>query len=183
MAVSPATYERLALEDDDTKWELVCGKLRAKPPMTSAHNSLNRWLHFELQRQLPFTDFEVSQESARVRLSNGNHYVPDLAVIPHGLVVPRLADRSLEAYLEPLPLVVEVWSKSTGDYDVEEKIVEYRLRGDLEIWRIHPYEKTLTSWVRNSDGSYAERLHRAGSIRCAALPNVTVDLDALFGLL
>ncbi len=36
MAVSYATYERLALEDSDTQWELVRGKLRERPPMSQA---------------------------------------------------------------------------------------------------------------------------------------------------
>ncbi|MGH2610849.1 MAG: Uma2 family endonuclease [Tepidiformaceae bacterium] len=183
MAVSPATYEQLALEDDDTKWELVCGQLRAKPPMTHAHNSVARWLQFQLQAQLPFERFEVSQDSTRVLLPNGTYYVPDVVVIPHHLVAARIPDRQLEAYREPLPLIVEVWSRTTGSYDVETKLADYQARGDLEIWRIHPYEKTLTTWVRQPDGNYAERLYSDGFVRCPALPGVRIDLDALFALI
>jgi Uma2 family endonuclease len=182
MAVSPATYERLALEDDDTKWELVCGKLRAKPPMTHAHNSLTRWLQFQLQSQLPFSEFEVSQDSTRVLLPNGTYYIPDLVVIPHNLVSTRIAERNLEAYHEPLPLVVEVWSKSTGSYDVETKLAEYKARGDREIWRIHPYERSLTSWVLKADGEYHEATYRAGTVACSALP-ATIALETLFSFL
>jgi Uma2 family endonuclease len=86
----------------------------------------------------------------------------------------------LEVYAEPLPLVVEVWSPSTGDYDVDGKLPEYQQRGDLEIWRIHPYERTLTRWVRRPDGSYSESVQRGGTVAPAALPGVTIDLDALF---
>ena len=68
----------------------------------------------------------------------------------------------LEVYDQPLPLVVEVWSRSTGDYDVEEKLAVYQQRGDLEIWRIHPYERTLTAWRRLPDGSYEETIHQRG---------------------
>jgi Uma2 family endonuclease len=50
----------------------------------------------------------------------------------------RLRGDELELYVEPLPLVVEVWSPSTGQYDVDEKLPEYQRRGDLEIWRFHP---------------------------------------------
>jgi Uma2 family endonuclease len=179
MAVSPATYERLALEDDDTKWELVCGKLRAKPPMTHAHNSLARWLQFQLQAQLPFEQFEVSQDSTRVLVPNGTYYIPDLVVIPHELVAARIPQRELEAYKEPMPLVVEVWSRSTGGYDVDTKLAEYQARGDWEIWRIHPYDKTLTSWVRGPEGTYTESSCSDGSIRCAALTGVVIDLATL----
>jgi Uma2 family endonuclease len=79
-----------------------------------------------------------------------------------------------------MPLVVEVWSRSTGRYDVEEKLREYQERGDLEIWRIHPYERTLIVWQRRSDGSYRDTRYRDGEVRPAFLPNVTVTLETLF---
>ena len=86
----------------------------------------------------------------------------------------------LEAYTDPLPLVVEVWSPSTGDYDVETKLGEYRRRGDLEIWLLHPYSHSLTAWVRQPDGSYVEVHYTGGTVQPAALPGVTIDLDARF---
>ena len=79
-----------------------------------------------------------------------------------------------------MPLVVEVWSPSTGQSDIEEKLREYQQRGDLEIWRIHPYERTLTAWRRQPDGSYTETLYRGGIIEPAAIPNVRIDIDRLF---
>ena len=86
----------------------------------------------------------------------------------------------LAIFSDPLPLVIEVWSPSTGDYDVDAKLPVYQQRGDLEIWRIHPYDQTLTSWRRQPDGSYQETLHRGGSISPVALPAVTIDLGTLF---
>jgi Uma2 family endonuclease len=56
----------------------------------------------------------------------------------------------------------------------------YQQRGDLEIWRIHPYERTLTSWIRQADGSYLETTDREGVIHPVALPSVTIDIDELF---
>jgi Uma2 family endonuclease len=87
---------------------------------------------------------------------------------------------SLDAYSEPLPLVVEIWSPSTGDYDINQKLPGYQQRGDLEIWRIHPYERTLTVWRRQPTGAYAETVYRGGVVPVASLPGVTIDLDALF---
>ena len=87
---------------------------------------------------------------------------------------------TVEVYPEPLPLVVEVWPPSTGRLDVNEKLPEYQRRGDLEIWLLHPYERTLTVWRRQADGSYAETVQRGGSVRPVALPGVVIDLDALF---
>jgi Uma2 family endonuclease len=76
--------------------------------------------------------------------------------------------------------VVEVWSPSTGDYDVDAKLPVYQQRGDLEIWRIHPYERTLTAWRRQPNGSYQETIHREGVVKPAALPGVAIDLGPLF---
>jgi len=85
----------------------------------------------------------------------------------------------LEVYDALLPLVVEVWSAATGDFDVASKVPEYQARGDEEIWRIQPFERTLTSWVRQGDGSYRLVLHPHGSVRATFLPWV-VDLAVLF---
>ncbi len=88
---------------------------------------------------------------------------------------------ALELYDEPMPLVVEIWSPSTGAYDVDTKLIEYQRRGDLEIWRIHPYERTLIAWRRQADGTYTETIYTSGLVQAAFLPNVTIDLDSLFG--
>ena len=56
----------------------------------------------------------------------------------------------------------------------------YQQRGDLEIWRIHPYECTLTTWRRLPDGSYEEAVHSEGVVIPTALPGVVIDLAMLF---
>jgi hypothetical protein len=40
MSISEATYERVALEDPAGQWELVRGRLRSKPAMTTERNSV-----------------------------------------------------------------------------------------------------------------------------------------------
>ena len=81
--------------------------------------------------------------------------------------------------------MVEVWSRSTGAYDVETKLQGYRERGDAEIWLIQPYERTLTAWRRQPDGSYAEETYRDGRggrfvpSPGVPFPGVVIDLDAL----
>lgn len=63
---------------------------------------------------------------------------------------------------------------------MEEKLREYQRRGDTEIWRIHPYERTLTAWCRQPDGTYTETVQRSGTVQPAALPGVGIELDRLF---
>lgn len=179
MPVSEETFQQLALEDPN-QWELHCGSLRRKPAMTVEHNDLGRLLFLRLAQQLDERQFTVSFNAGHVRRSAENYYIPDVFVMPMEHLRPQRGTRRLEVYVDPLPLVVEVWSPSTGDFDVDSKLPEYQRRGDVEIWRLHPYEHTLTVWRRQPDGSYTENLVRNGTVQPVALPNVTIDLDALF---
>jgi Uma2 family endonuclease len=181
MPVSDATYEQLALEDPEGRWELDCGRLRQKPAMTTEHEDVIGNLNRALIRQLDDQEF-ITRPNSRLRRRAGSYYIPDLFVVPRALARRHREDqpRTLDVYEQPLPLVVEVWSPSTGRYDVRRKVAEYRRRGDAEIWLIHPYERTLTAWQRQPDGSYTRSIHRGGTIQPAALPTVTITIERLF---
>src|SRR5438552_19137947 len=148
--------------------------------MTANHILTMSRLCRQLYRQLDENEFDVRADFGTVRRSSQSYYIPDVYVVPLDQVQAQLGTGRLEVFTVPLPLVVEVWSPSTGDYDVESKLPEYQARGDLEIWRIHPYERTLTAWVRRTDGSYAVSQYSGGVVRPAALPGVSIDLDTLF---
>jgi Uma2 family endonuclease len=182
MVVSAKTYEQVALEDPNGQWELDRGCMRQKPGMTADHNLLMQALTAALMAQLDRAAFLVYMNTIRLRISTGSFYIPDVTVVPRALVQRERAgsSRRLEVYAEPVPLVVEVWSPATGDYDVETKLREYQQRGDAEIWRIHPYERVLTAWRRQGDGRYAETPYRQGTVPIESLPGVRIDLDALF---
>ena len=182
MLVDDETYERIALERRGEQWELVCGRLRRKPVMTIDHNEIARRLVRRLVPLLSEREYSIAEGTARLRISTGTYYVPDLCVIPRSLVERARRERPtrLEVHEDPVPLVVEVWSPSTGEYDVEQKLREYQWRGDAEIWRIHPYDRALTAWRRQPDGTYTESLYTGGAVQPVALPNVTIDLDTLF---
>jgi Uma2 family endonuclease len=184
MPISEETYERVALEDSDGKWELHCGRLRSKPGMTARHNYIGDRLAFRLQQQLPLDQYRVSGDRAHVRISETRTYIPDVAVIPIPLVerMEREQPTQLEVHREPLPLVVEVWSPSTGTEDLTEKLPGYQQRGDAEIWLLRAQERTLRAYVRQPDGTYIEHVYHGGLVRPAALPNVAIDLDELFAL-
>jgi Uma2 family endonuclease len=179
MPVSEKTYKAVALEDPEGHWELHCGVLRRKPGMSFEHSHLIIELFLALTQQLDRQAFAVRPNLGRVRRSSESYYIPDVYVVPIDLVREGRSQRpnALEVYVDPLPLIVEVWSPSTGEYDVESKVPEYQRRGDLEIWRIHPYEHTLTAWRRQPDGSYTERLYTGGAVRPLSLAGVTIDLD------
>ena len=179
--MSEQEYLEYALSQPDGRWELHDGVLVEKPGMSWKHGQIPAFLAYLLLSQLDLDQFRVVTE-LRIRRPAATVFLPDLMVVPtaYGQDIADLP--ILAVFSDPLPLVVEVWSPSTGDYDVDAKIPVYQQRGDLEIWRIHPYERTLTRWVRRPDGSYAESVHRGGTIALAALPGVTVDLDRLFAI-
>ena len=179
MAVSARTFEQVALEEPN-QWELHRGDLRRKPAMTADHNEITWRLAFALMRQIDQERFTVRANMGHVRSSSESYFIPDVYVVPLELLRALRGQSTLEVYAAPLPLVVEVWSPSTGNYDIGSKFPEYRRRGDLEIWRIHPSERTLTAWVRQPDGTYAESLYVDGTVHPAAFPGIEIDLDALF---
>lgn len=181
MPVTEETYLRLVQEDPDTKWELHCGRLQSKPAMTFEHRQLAWVLGFRLQQQLPRESFVVRVEAGHVRRSETEHFIPNVMVFPREMAARLFSvPGTVEVFTEPLPLVVEVWSPSTGTYDVTDKLPEYQRRGDREIWLIHPYRRTLSSWTRQADGSYTEQVYQGGPVRPSALAGVMIDLDALF---
>jgi Uma2 family endonuclease len=103
-----------------------------------------------------------------------------VVVIPVAFIRPHLSDPdAFNAFTKPLPLVVEIWSRSTGDYDISAKLPVYRARGDQEIWFLHPYERTLTAERRQPDGTYAVEHYTGGIVPIHSLPGVTIDLDTL----
>lgn len=174
-------YRALALTDAGRLTELWDGEPREKPTMSIDHGWTISKLGYDLMRQLDWGRHQVRINHGRVRRTERNYFIPDVMVVPVAFVHELGDPRSLDAYDRALPLVAEVWSPSTGAYDVGEKLAEYRRRGDEEIWYLHPIQRTLTAWRRRADGRYEATTYREGVVRPASLPVVAVDLEVLFG--
>jgi Uma2 family endonuclease len=180
MPISEQTFRQVALEDPEGHWELDCGKLRQKPDMSARHNDVMVYIGGQLIAQLDRRQFRVRVNSGHVARRPASYYIPDVEVIPTALFRAQEESHDLETYEEPLPFVVEVWSPSTGQYDVDSKLPEYQRRGDLEIWRVHPYDRSVRAWIRQADGSYVERLYSGGIAELSALSGIAINIDALF---
>jgi Uma2 family endonuclease len=178
--ISEQAYRELALNEPDRYWELWDGALVEKPQMSMRHNAVAAYLGAALIGQLDRGEYRVTINGDRARISSRSHYIPDVMVIP-AAYQERLEDDpwALGTYADPLPLVVEVWSPSTGRYDLTGKLEAYRARGDLEVWLIHPVDGTLTAWRKQPDGNYAEAVFRGGIVPVASLPGVAIDPNAL----
>jgi Uma2 family endonuclease len=180
--ITEEEYIQLVQASPDRQLELYDGEVREKPGVSLEHSEIFFLLGHQFVRQLDRRQFVVLGES-RVRRIPGSIFVPDIMVVPAERAEEfRDQPGRLAIFRDPLPLVIEIWSRSTGSYDVNIKIPEYQRRGDLEIWRVHPYQQTITVWRRQLDGSYDETVHHEGTIEPVALPNVTVSLDELFGI-
>lgn len=181
MAVTTKTYGQVALEEPTAGWELFRGALRRKPPMTMERYDLAFELAFAIRSQVSHADYHVRCDQSRLR-SGSSYLIPDVFVVPASLV-DQFRGRSdvLEAYAEPLPFVAEVWSPSTGEYDVTAKLAAYQERGDSEVWLLNPYDRAITAWVRKPDGAYAASDHTGGRVALSAIAGVVIDLDRLFG--
>jgi Uma2 family endonuclease len=180
-ALTLSEIESLMLSEQGRFVELHRGQLREKPSMSESHNIVIWRLVDQLVPQLDRDRYQLRFNLGRVRRAEETYYIPDLYVIPViGLDSIRDRPYRLEVFDQPLPLIVEAWSRSTGDYDVDEKLPEYMTRGDREIWRPHPFEFTLTTWRRQPNGKYIDTVYRTGTIEPIALPGVVIDIDALF---
>src|ERR1700726_3746567 len=93
MPVSEETDGGVALEDPEGQWELSCGRLRSKPGMATEHNYAQYELADCLGRQLDHAVYIVSQNAARLRISTGSFYIPDLCVVPRDAQRRLLAER------------------------------------------------------------------------------------------
>jgi len=149
--------------------------------MSVEHGDVMMHLAALLHNQLDRSEYRVRAGHARLRRSADTYYVPDVDVIPTAFEQSLREDPgSLDAYAVPLPLVVAIWSPSTRGFDINEKLPDYQRRGDLEIWLIHPYERTLIAWQRRPEGVYTESIYRGGIVHRESLPGVAIDLEALF---
>ena len=179
--LSEAAYEQVVRSGPDGAWELHDGRLVEKPGMTWEHGRIAALISHFLQLQLDLKTYEVRINEGRVRKPSDTIYIPDVLVVPTAYGEPfRNRPGTLAIFADPLPLVIEVWAASTGEYDIDAKLPVYQQRGDQEIWLVHPYEGTLTAWRRQADGSYEAVVYRDGVVRPVALPEVAITLAALF---
>ena len=179
--VNEAEYRRLALADRHGQLELYRGQLRENTEMSATHDYAIVYLTEQLLQQLSRMEFTLSIGHARLRVSPDTYYVPDIVVIPAALErALRAQPNALSAYTDPLPLVIEIWSSSTGSYDIRVKLADYQQRGDLEIWFVHPTQRTLRAWRRQPDGSYDETVYHGGIASAASLPQLAIDFDDFF---
>jgi Uma2 family endonuclease len=177
--ITEQEFRELALSDEDGFWELWDGVPVEKPLMSVQHNAVGTYMAVGLANQLDRHQYRVTVQGDRARISPRSFYIPDVMVIPVAYQAP-LDPHDLGIYADPLLFVAEVWSPSTGRYDIIAKLPRYRERGDLEFWYVDPHERTATVWRKQADGTYTKDVYTGGIVPVMSLPGVTIDLDDLF---
>jgi Uma2 family endonuclease len=182
MVMSEQEYLDLVLREPNAGWELIDGCPRREQDVTTEHGDVMHTLYDLLIAQLYGQPYVVRMNWARARRSERRFFLPDVCVIPTDVARGARQTRGrVEYYDAPLALVVEVWSRSTGDFDLAVKLPTYQERGDREIWFVHPYERWLRAWRRQPDGRYVETRYDGDVVvEPAALAGVRVELARLF---
>jgi Uma2 family endonuclease len=181
VTLSREQFEQLVLDDPDRPWEIIRGQLREKPAMSFAHNDGASELGYLLRSQLDRRDYLVRVNLSRLFNPLDTYVIPDVVVIPVPITAwCRKRPLSVEIYPDPVPLLAEFLSPSTGKYDVEGKLEAYKERGDREIWIFDPDNRFLTAWRRREDGGYDSLVIHEGNLSPIALPWVVISLDDVF---
>ena len=114
--MSEQEYEAFVLSGVEGLWELHDGVLVEKPGMS--------WKHLDIVTELVLSSESTRSHQVpvfaegRVRRPTDTIFLPDVMVLPAAIRPGHQDDPGLAIFSEPLILVVEVWSQSTGDYDL-----------------------------------------------------------------
>ncbi|HEU4627878.1 MAG TPA: Uma2 family endonuclease [Steroidobacteraceae bacterium] len=171
-------YYRMAevgLLAPDARVELIEGEIIDMPPIGSRHASAVSRLHYLLVRAAG--DRAVVRGQSPVRLDAYSEPQPDLAVL-----APR-ADFYDKAHPTPADalLIIEV-SETTLRYDRQRKQPLYARHGIPELWIVDIQGNQLHVFRKPAGGEYTDSVtfRRPGPMPLALLPEVEVDLSALF---
>jgi Uma2 family endonuclease len=116
--MSEQEYREFALTDEGHLYELWDGVPVEKPGMSIVHDGMSAYLGGMLINQLDRQDYWVNVNGGKTRRSERYYFIPDVVVIPTAYFPPNWDDpQAFNAYAELLPLVVEVWSRTTAAYD------------------------------------------------------------------
>lgn len=151
--------------------ELLYGQVFHKMSKSPLHSGLVRRLLRYLQKCAPAGCF-VSQEQPIT--------CPDSEPEPDLAVVRGREEDYWQEHPRTAELVVEICVTSQ-DYD-RSKLRAFANAGVKECWMVLAQDKKIEAYRRPLGDDFAERtLHGPGGrLACAAVPEIVLDLDALF---
>lgn len=164
-------YEALP---DEPRCELIYGSFYVSPSPSLLHQTILGLLYEALRRVVGSSGGRVFFAPLDVALAEHTVVQPDLTY------VSRERREILGERIEGAPdLLVEILSPGTARRDRGEKLRLYAESGVREYWVVDPAERQI-EFLENREGSFVVRLAEDGKYRSEALPEVHVDLDALW---
>jgi Uma2 family endonuclease len=164
--------------------EIVHGDSRIMPPPIKKHVYLIRKLSRVLDRQLDDSEYEVfsQQPGLGVERIPLTYRIPDLMVFRiEALRRDCVETAANDPYIWTVPeLIVECLSPSNRKGSVQGLLADYAHIGVPEVWLLDPEPPRFTSY-RYESGMLRQWLEtESGSVTPLFLPNVAVDLAALW---
>lgn len=178
------TYSEYLTWPDDERTELIDGTayLREPPAPSRSHQELVGELYYQVRLALEGTSFRAYIAPFDVRLPKDGEAdeLIDTVVQPDVLIVCDLEKLDQRGMRGAPDWIAEVLSPTTASHDQTVKLRTYERAGVLEVWFVHPSDRTLTVH-RLEHGHYGRPiiLELKGLIAIGAVPDVAIDWDLL----
>ena len=178
------TYEDSLTMPENRLEEIVHGESRIMPPSTKSHAYLIERLARTLRSQLDPQQFEVLAVGAGLGIERVplTYRIPDLMVFrTEALRQDRAMTAERDPYIWVAPdLLVECLSPSNRKGAVQELLADYAQIAVPEVWLLDPALPRCTSYRYQSGAMRELETTSLGTVTPLLLPNVTVDLAALW---
>ena len=178
------TYADYLTWPDTERDELIDGiaYVREPPSPSRPHQELVGELYLQIRLALEGRRYRAYVAPFDVRLpkaGEADHQI-DTVVQPDVLVVCDLNKLDARGMRGAPDWLAEILSPTTASHDQIVKLPVYERAGVLEVWLIHPTDRTLTIY-RLENGRYGRPLvHQLkGRTTMTAIPGVSIDWDRL----
>lgn len=121
------------LSNDGNRYELIDGTLYSMSSPTGEHQEIVGEVYFQLRDYLKNKQCKVYLSPFDVKINKKDIVQPDLFILCDRRELQGTDNKYLEG---PPDLVIEVWSESTGRYDLMGKRRKYQSAGVREYWVI-----------------------------------------------
>ena len=178
------TYEDSLAMPENRLEEIVHGESRMMPPASQRHIDLIEELADILKSQLDPREYRVTSSGAGLGIERSplTYRIPDLMVFRQEA---RRQDRARNAGNDPYiwtapDLLVECLSPSNRKGAVQELLTDYAQIAVPEVWLLDPALPQFASYRYRSGALQESQKITHGRVTPLLLPNVTVDLAALW---
>ena len=178
------TYADYLTWSDEERDELIDGVAYVKEPPTPSrsHQEIVGELHYQVRLALEDKSCRAYVAPFDVRLPKSEEADDriDTVVQPDVLIVCDLNKLDERGMRGAPDWIAEVLAPSTASHDQFLKVPAYERAGVLEVWLIHPLDRTLTLY-RLKKGRYGRPIILELKSRTAitAIPGVSIDWDRL----